>query len=283
MGPVGRRCGTQVCTASGEGDSWTNIGDHGRGILLDAFLVENFPAAHPLLYLLIRLNAAIRLPGGSTTAPKDTTATPGGHHDAANARLSLGWAPWVPAGLQARLQDQGDVRSVRKPDHREPRFRSPPAALTRGRSDRPHMPRPQPAPQAGKAVGLVARERGGALAGPAPREPDADRLEHRLEHLALLALAAGQVQLGGPGRRSPDAPWCRRPRGSAPARGQPARRVGFSPRRRRAPAACLWARTTEPSMHQSVQAIRSSSARRACSWRRSCSQSPRAVQRRSRL
>jgi hypothetical protein len=30
-----------------------------EGILLDAFLVEKFPAAHPLLYLLIRLNAAI--------------------------------------------------------------------------------------------------------------------------------------------------------------------------------------------------------------------------------
>jgi hypothetical protein len=68
-----------------------------EGILLDAFLVEDFPAAHPLLYLLIRLNAAIRLPGGSTTAPKDTTATPGGHHDAANARLSLGRAPWAGA------------------------------------------------------------------------------------------------------------------------------------------------------------------------------------------
>jgi hypothetical protein len=30
-----------------------------EGILLDAFLVEKFPVAHPLLYLLIRLNAAI--------------------------------------------------------------------------------------------------------------------------------------------------------------------------------------------------------------------------------
>ena len=33
----------------------------------------------------------------------------------------------------------------------------------------------------------------GALERPAPGEPDADCLKYRLEHLAFLALAAGQV------------------------------------------------------------------------------------------
>jgi hypothetical protein len=54
--------------------------------------------------------------------------------------------------------------------------------------------RAEPAPEPRKGVRLVPGERLGALARPPPREPDADRLEHRRGHLELLVLTVGQVR-----------------------------------------------------------------------------------------
>jgi hypothetical protein len=62
------------------------------------------------------------------------------------------------------------------------------------RNHRSHVASAQPAPQARKAVCLVTRQRVRALPGSPARQPDPDRLEHRLEGLALLPLAAGEVE-----------------------------------------------------------------------------------------
>src|SRR4029453_15489037 len=88
------------------------------------------------------------------------------------------------------------------------------AALARlvglARDHRPDAAAAQVAPQAGEAIALVARDRGGGGPGPAPRPPDRAGLHERTQHRRLVALPGGgqdhhrlatafdpKVQLGG--------------------------------------------------------------------------------------
>ena len=91
-----------------------------------------------------------------------------------------------------------------------------------------------------------------------------DPAHHRLERVdSCRCPASPPPPSAGPRRRRPGASWCRTRPASGPGRGRPARR-GVPSVVCPAPAAALWARTTEPSMQNRSQSILPPASSRAC-------------------